>query len=317
LTCNRLPGQSRVKISGIVFDDQGQVRAGWRVLFYLLLCALGSAALLAGYMPIAASLFPAATNASRLDQIAPYALICAAAILAAFIMLRLFDKLPLRTLGYSIHIRTGVEVAQGILLAFIMISFLFGIEWIAGCVSLSWTGFHAGRLLLMLAYYLAFFGLSSAMEELLARGYAFQVLVQGVGKTGAVCISAMFFSLGHFNNPHVDVIALLNTILAGIWLSIAYLKTRSLWLPTSLHMTWNLTLGFIYGYPVSGVAVPDAMIKLSQRGSAWITGGSYGPEGGVLSTGILIAATLLLLRSRRVKPAETACALWHSDSRNG
>jgi len=241
----------------------------------------------------------------------PYALVSVAAVFAALIMLRFFDRRPLRTLGYSIHNRTGIEVAQGIVLGFFMISLLAGIEWTAGCVSYSWTGFHTGQLLLILIYYVAVFAVSAAMEELLARGYAFQALVQGIGKTGAVCISSVVFSLAHFNNPHVNVIALLNTILGGVWLSMAYLKTRSLWLPTGMHMSWNLSLGFIYGYPVSGMVVPDAMTQLSQSGPDWITGGAYGPEGGALCTAVLVAATLVLYRSRRVKPAEEACALWH------
>ena len=304
-----------MKISGTVYNHQGQVRAGWRVLFYLLLSVLGSAALITGYQSVTTRFFPAVTDSPRLVNIVPYALVCVAAVLAALIMLRLFDRRPLKTLGYSIHNRTGIEVAQGILLGFFMISLLAGIEWIAGCVGYSWTGFHAGQMLLILIYYVAVFAVSAAMEELLVRGYAFQALVQGIGKTGAVCISSVVFSLAHFNNPHVNVIALLNTILGGVWLSIAYLKTRSLWLPTGMHMSWNLSLGFIYGYPVSGMVVPDAMTHLSQSGPDWITGGAYGPEGGALCTAVLVAATLVLYRSRRVRPAEAACALWHPTAR--
>jgi uncharacterized protein len=305
-----------MKISGMVFDHQGRVRAGWRVLCYLILSALLGASFIAAYSAISARLFPDSAHFPRLRQIIPFALMCAASILAAFIMLRLFDRRHLSALGYSIHNRMGIEVAQGILMGFFMVSFITGIEWAAGDVGISWNGSRTGQLLLILIYYLLFFALSSAMEELLTRGYAFQAMVQGVGKTGAVCISSVAFSLAHFTNPHVNVIALLNTILAGVWLAIAYLKTRSLWLPSSLHMTWNLSLGFIYGYPVSGTMVPDAMIRLSQQGPDWFTGGAYGPEGGALCTGVLAAATLLLFRSRRVRPAETACALWHSAGRD-
>lgn len=301
-----------LKISEIVFDYQGQVRAGWRILYYLLLTGAGSTAFIAAYKAAATSLFPAAAGSVRLGEIAPYALIGAAAILGAFIMLRFFDQRPLKTLGYSMHTRMGIEIAQGILLGFFMISILSGIEWAAGYVSFSRAEGDFGQLPLTFVYYAAVFTASAAMEESLTRGYAFQALVQGIGKAGAVCVSSIAFSLAHLFNPHVNGIALLNTILAGVWLSIAYLKTRSLWLPTSLHMTWNLSLGFIFGYPVSGAIMPDAMTRLSRRGPDWITGGAYGPEGGVLCTGILLAAILFLSRSARIKPAETACSLWHS-----
>jgi uncharacterized protein len=302
-----------MKISTIVFDDRGQVRAGWRILFYLLISAVGSALLISGYAAISTRLFPVAADAQHMfGRIALYALICVAALFAAFIMLRFFDKRPLSVLGYSVHSRTGIEGGQGVLQAFLMVSGIFGFEWITGCISVTWSGFHAGYLLSVLFCYLTFFAVASAMEELFARGYAFQALVQGVGKVGAVCISATAFALAHLDNPHVNPIALLNTALAGVWLSIAYLKTRSLWLPTSLHMTWNLSLGFIYGFPVSGMALPDAMLKVSQHGSGWLTGGTYGPEGGILSSSVLIAATVTLLQSRRMRPSERAFALWYS-----
>jgi uncharacterized protein len=303
----------RMKISTVIFNHKGQTRAGWRIMFYLLISAVGGALLISGYTAIATRFFPVAADAQHMfGRIALYALMCVAAVFAAFIMLRFFDKRPLSVLGCSVHSRTGIEAGQGILQAFLMVSGVFGFEWITGCIRVSWSGFHAGYLLSMLFCYLAFFAVVSAMEELFARGYAFQALVQGIGKIGAVCISAMAFALAHFNNPHVNPIALLNTMLAGVWLSIAYLKTRSLWLPTSLHMTWNLSLGFIYGFPVSGIVIPDAMVKVSQHGAGWLTGGTYGPEGGILGSSVLIAATVILLQSRRVMPAERVSALWYS-----
>jgi uncharacterized protein len=301
-----------MNISGIVFDNHGSVRAGWRASCYLLLSALGGAGFITAYRATAPRIFPAVVAYPRLNQITAYALICSAAILAAFTMLRFFDRRPLRTLGYSMHNRMGIEVAQGIFLGFFMISLLSGIEWASGYVSFSWTGSGAGQFLLLLIYSTAILAVSSAVEELLARGYAFQALVQGIGGTGAVCISSIAFSLAHFSNPHFNWIALFNTGLAGVWLSVAYLKTRSLWLPTSLHMTWNLSLGFVFGYPVSGSVAPYAVTSISQRGPDWITGGAYGPEGGVLCTGILLAAAAFMLRSKRIKPAAKACSLWYS-----
>jgi uncharacterized protein len=299
-----------VEISILFVDDRRKIRPGWRALLYLLLSTMGSAFLIFIHLAITVRIVPSAVNFPRLSPLAPYAMTCVAAVAAAYIMLRYFDDRPLGMLGYSIHNRAGLEILQGMLLGFFMVSCLTGIEWAAGFASFSWVGFDARRLTSLFSFYLVFFSVSSAMEELLTRGYAFQALVQGIGKIGAVGISAIVFSLAHLNNPHVDVTALLNTILAGVWLSLAYLKTRSLWLPTSLHMTWNLSLGFICGYPVSGAFVPDSMLKLSQRGPEWVTGGPYGPESGVLSTGILLAATLLLLRSKRIRPAEKAKALW-------
>ena len=155
-----------------------------------------------------------------------------------------------------------------------------------------------------------FFALAAAFEETLLRGYAFQALIQGMGKAGAVCVTSILFGLFHLTNPNAGVLAVVNSILAGVWLSIAYLKTRSLWLPTSLHMSWNLTQGFIFGFPVSGMPISESFVRLTQHGEEWATGGNYGPEGGILSSFILILATVYLLRSKKIRSSKKAQALW-------
>ncbi len=41
-------------------------------------------------------------------------------------------------------------------------------------------------------------------------------------------------------------------MLAGVLLSIAWLRTHGLWLPWGLHFAWNASLGILFGLPVSG-----------------------------------------------------------------
>jgi|GEM_PF-7059575 len=43
---------------------------------------------------------------------------------------------------------------------------------------------------------------------------------------------------------------------------------------------------------------------LVQQGPDWITGGAFGPEGGVLATIALIAGTWYILKARWIKAAE-------------
>jgi hypothetical protein len=102
----------------------------------------------------------------------------------------------------------------------------------------------------------------------------------------------------------------LNTILAGIWLSVAYVKTRSLWLPTGLHFAWNFSLAFIYGFPVSGLRVSQPIFHVEQGGPEWMTGGSYGPEGGALGLIVIVAGAVWVWTSRHVRASDQARALW-------
>src|SRR5262245_26055075 len=97
----------------------------------------------------------------------------------------------------------------------------------------------------------------------------------------------------HLNNPNSSILGTLNTILAGILLSLAYVRTRSLWMPYAIHVGWNLGLGFVFGFPLSGVDIAS-LWTTGMAGSETILGGDYGPEGGLLATFIFATASVIV-----------------------
>ena len=118
-------------------------------------------------------------------------------------------------------------------------------------------------------------------EELMFRGYPFQRLEEAIGPFGAIMVFSVLFGVVHLMNPGASTLGLLNTVLIGIVLAIAYLRTRALWLPWGLHFGWNATLGLLFGLPVSGLRVFNVVVRSSAKGPNWLTGGSYGLEAGV------------------------------------
>jgi hypothetical protein len=146
--------------------------------------------------------------------------------------------------------------------------------------------------------------ISATNEELAFRGYPFQKLVESLGPPGAVAVSSACFGLVHLGNPHHTWISTVNTMLIGIPLSLAYLRTRSLWMPVGMHFTWNYVQGFVFGLPVSGFTFPHSLLKVRVHDAAWLTGSDYGPEGGVLSTVVIVGAGICLFLSRRIKMSE-------------
>ena len=80
-------------------------------------------------------------------------------------------------------------------------------------------------------------------------------------------------------------------------LSLAYFKTRSLWLPYGLHLGWNVGLGMIAGLPLSGMKVAS-LWTTTVSGSIWLLGGEYGPEGGILGTLIFLAGAIVVWKIR-------------------
>jgi hypothetical protein len=116
-------------------------------------------------------------------------------------------------------------------------------------------------------------------------------------------LTSIFFAWVHLSNPNVvPGFTLLNTTLAGIWLGIAYLRTRSLWLPLGIHWSWNWMMGAVLGLPVSGIEnlTPAPLLRATDAGPAWLTGGTYGIEGGAACTIALLLSTVFIWRTRLV-----------------
>jgi uncharacterized protein len=160
-------------------------------------------------------------------------------------------------------------------------------------------GFHIvlSRHSLKLACAVVFILATGAMaEELAFRGYPFQRLVDATGAAAAIGLSSALFGTVHLRNPHASMFSLINTIAIGIVLAVAYLRTRALWLPWGLHFGWNLTLGLLFGLPVSGMPQFSVAVRGVAIGPVWLTGGAYGIEGGAAGTlGILAGLSFVAL----------------------
>ena len=153
----------------------------------------------------------------------------------------------------------------------------------------------------VLLYLLVGFG-----EELLFRGYCFQALIEGTNEAVAVVCTAVLFGLAHAFNPNADVLSVVNIGLAGTMFGIAYIRTRSLWLPAGIHFGWNFAQGTLFGMPVSGMQV-RGLLSTRIAGPSWLTGDVFGLEGGLGITVVLLLAILALYHPAiaRLRPEES------------
>jgi len=131
-------------------------------------------------------------------------------------------------------------------------------------------------------------------EELVFRGYPFQHLERGIGAAPAVIVFSVLYGLLHLLNPYASLWGACNSILIGMLLSIAYLRTRALWLPWGIHFGWNAALGFGFGLPVSGFRVFNLWVYADALGPKWLTGGAYGIEASVAGTVVFVLGILLI-----------------------
>jgi hypothetical protein len=159
-----------------------------------------------------------------------------------------------------------------------------------------WTNEHQFFLLFVNLLTLV---VAALAEEVAFRGYAFQRLIDAVGATLATLAMSVLFALMHLLNTNATAASTLVTILAGWLFSIAYLRTRALWLPWGLHFAWNASMGLVFGLPVSGLTVFNPVITTNTVGPIWLTGGGYGPEGSAVAVLVLPVLMIVLVRVTR------------------
>jgi hypothetical protein len=81
------------------------------------------------------------------------------------------------------------------------------------------------------------------------------------------------------------------------------------------HLGWNAGLAVLFDAPVSGFGFQVPVVEYTPGKHAWVDGGAFGPEGGVVTTIVLIAGALYLLTRQALfsapelgAPAQVAAA---------
>jgi membrane protease YdiL (CAAX protease family) len=278
----------------VFINRYAEIRVGWRLLSFLtllvaLLFALGTPLRMLG------------VKSDLIGRIVTLV----AAVGASLVMTRFVNRKPFGAIGLLLHPGTFREFGVGCLLGFLMISGVFVVELMVGFVHIEWRGYSVLECMGILGLSLVSFAVAAFVEEIIFRGYAFQTLIQWITFLPAMLAFSLLFSYAHYFNPHVTVLSLLNVGLAGIWLSIAYMKTKSLWLPFGLHVSWNFAQTSVYSFPTSGGSFEGQKLSdLIQTGPEWVTGGAFGPEGGVLATLALLICTWFILKSTYLRAPE-------------
>ncbi|MEX2805604.1 lysostaphin resistance A-like protein [Streptococcus sp. H31] len=131
-------------------------------------------------------------------------------------------------------------------------------------------------------------------EETLVRGWFFTSIAVKHKIVTAVIASSLFFAAIHMGNDGLSLLPVLDLVVFGILASLYLLKTGSIWGISGLHAAWNCFQGNVFSFPVSGSSAGTALIKVSQQGPDWLSGGNFGVEGSLISILVQIIFILLL-----------------------
>lgn len=223
--------------------------------------------------------------------------------LVSLACIHLFTSRSAKSLGFFLHSNCFKDYFLGCLISFAMVSLIALLQLIVGGTSYTLALTKPEFSLLGMSLMLLMMFIAALFEEIMFRGYPLQVMSDQLSPVSAILVMSGLFAIVHLGNPNPTFFSTVNTVLAGVWLSIAYFKTRSLWLATGLHLGWNFTLGAIFGLPVSGITELSKYSFLSSQdlGKTWLTGGNYGPEGGLIATIILLLGCYLLFKTSYLK----------------
>lgn len=131
---------------------------------------------------------------------------------------------------------------------------------------------------------------AALVEELIFRGVGQVMLARAFGRLPAILLLSILFALAHVFNPNPTVLGLVNIALAGVFLGLAFYAPGGIWTAWGAHLGWNATLAALDA-PVSGFPLKIPWIDYEPGGPVWLTGGNFGPEGGLLASMALALAT--------------------------
>jgi membrane protease YdiL (CAAX protease family) len=221
--------------------------------------------------------------------------------LGLWVCLRFLDGRPLWTLGFGSQGALR-RVLGGAFVGGLMVAATAGLVVISGASFApgAWqtTGvaaFGIGLFLLLVS------AVQSSAEEALFRGWLLQVVGSRCRPWIGVLVSSLLFSLAHALGTNFAPLPSLNLFLFGLFAAVLALGEGGLWGASAWHAAWNWTQGRLLGFPVSGGAADQGLvISMRATGSELITGGAFGPDGGLAATAVLLVGIgIVVMRSRR------------------
>jgi uncharacterized protein len=281
------PGRT---VRRLFVGDDGLVRPLWRIVTFVVWFSAALVLLQFAAWRLAPEIGPEALGVQGV-------LALAVALAVGWACLRLLEDRPPSALGFAWTRRTPRELWLGFLIGGASLALAIALLVLLGWIRYAPAPGSALEYVSALGWYLVLLAGPAAAEEAVFRGYPFQVLVAWIGPVLATALASGLFAAAHLGNPEIDAGGLLNIFLAGVLLSVAYLRTRSLWFATAVHLGWNWTMAGPLDMPVSGLDwFPTPLYTPVPHGPAWVTGGAFGPEGGLVATLAFLLALGAVIR---------------------
>lgn len=227
---------------------------------------------------------------------------------------KFFEQRPIVALGFYKD-NWKKELLKGFGLGLLLFSIVMLILILSGSYQLvgtTFTPYTFGFVLLTIPFWL----IQGGTEELVTRGWLLPVMAEKSNKIIAIVVSSSLFGLLHMFNSGFTMQSLIDLILFGVLETFYIIKTDNLWGAAGIHGAWNFAQGNIFGVLVSGSTTGSSLLQFAPgSGPDWLTGGSFGAEGSIVCTLVMLVTIMILayqlkksgklfVRKSAEKPAE-------------
>jgi len=222
--------------------------------------------------------------------------------------LRLFEKRPLWTIGLLQHNLT-FNYLRGIVVGWLMFSLAVGVSAALGYLAWEHDPTQLDGLAAVTGIAMLWLGwtVQGAAEEALTRGWLLPMISSRYNTVMGILLSSGLFAMLHLFNLNVSLIAILNIFLFGVFACLYVLYEGNLWGMFAIHSVWNWAQGNFYGFEVSGNPPTGVtLFNLMEVGPDEITGGNFGPEGGLAVTAILLLGCAVVLMASQLRSKSVA-----------
>lgn len=280
-----------------VFLGSNGLRAGWRLLIYLLLAralreafrfATGNIAFIRDWLSSQpATVIPASQLV--FGEVVSFLVV----LLPALVMMKI-EKRPFGEYGLPVEQAFGKKFWQGVPFGFAMMSLLMLLISLFHGYTYEGIGASGAVAIKYAILYAIGFLFVGFFEEFGFRGYVQYTLGSGIGFWPSALIFSFLFGYVHLGNPGEAKIGAFMAGSFGLVALFSLRRTGSLWFAVGMHAAFDWTETFFYGVPDSGLLAQGHLLNSSFHGPDWLTGASVGPEGSYLVFGVLVLSAVAI-----------------------
>ena len=217
-------------------------------------------------------------------------------ILFLFIFwVKVIEKNALSSLGF-VKRNWLKYLGWGILLSLLQMGVIALVYQVSGIGSFELNELSLEPILFILGLF-PFWLLQGGTEEVATRGWLLTRIAARTNLPLAIAISSSLFGILHMGNAGVTFLSVLNIILDGVLAGLLFIYTDSIWLVVAQHGTWNYVQGNLLGFKVSGTGADASIFSFTMgSGPDWLTGGTFGAEGSIITTIVLLLSLVIVYR---------------------